>query len=338
MLVSKLLRLEDTLIQEVEDLAKKLSEKEYTSFSALVRKLIKNGVDNMKSPIPRIDTIPFALADAAREETKLVREFLESVGNSAFSYLPNYTPTEEDVILKGGFLRTLALLRSLYKMNEPADFQSVCAISRSLFEMTVDLVLITRNSKDFPIKQLVSWEDSAKLKHAETMKSYYDDNPSKKNDKHWKEYPKSSKESCDFITNKSAQINANQRIRGHYDKRWNGADLRQAAAAADKAYDYGLEQYYILRHMPLCWNIHGSGLVGVKNISEENFPGISALAFNDCAHFTMIIAELLMAKYHITSSFQQKAEQLKNNIVVAKREVISNYPDTFKKMFHFLSK
>jgi hypothetical protein len=57
MLVSKLLRLEDTLIQEIEDLAQKLSEKEYTSFSALVRKLIRMGADDMKaqlSPIGRI--------------------------------------------------------------------------------------------------------------------------------------------------------------------------------------------------------------------------------------------------------------------------------------------
>jgi hypothetical protein len=49
MLVPKLLRLDDATIQEVEELAQKLSEKEYTSFSALVRKLIRNGMDDMKT-------------------------------------------------------------------------------------------------------------------------------------------------------------------------------------------------------------------------------------------------------------------------------------------------
>lgn len=47
MLVSKLLRIDDTTIQEIEELVRKLSEKEYTSFSALVRTLIRKGIDTM---------------------------------------------------------------------------------------------------------------------------------------------------------------------------------------------------------------------------------------------------------------------------------------------------
>jgi hypothetical protein len=48
MLVPKLLRFDEVTIQEVEELVQKLSEKEYTSFSALVRRLIRIGLDNMK--------------------------------------------------------------------------------------------------------------------------------------------------------------------------------------------------------------------------------------------------------------------------------------------------
>lgn len=335
MLVPKLLRLDDVLIQEVEELAQKLSEKEYTSFSALVRKLIRIGMNDMKPHTPPIDITPFALADSAREETKLVKEFLESVGRSVFGFLPS--PTDEDNVLKGGFLRTLALLRSVYKMDGPADFQSICGASRSLFEIVVDFVLITRDPKGFPVSQLLSWENSARLKHAKTVKSYYDAYPLKKNDKHWREYPKASKELCDFITNKGAQIEANQRKPGHYDERWTGRDLRQSAEAADKVSNYELEQYYILRHAPLCWDIHGSGLVGVRYVTEETFPAISAFAFHDCSELAMMIAELLMAKYHITDSFQKEAEQLKTNIIVAKMKVMSNYPKTFKEMFPFLT-
>jgi hypothetical protein len=44
MLVSKLLRIEEKLVEQIEELAKKMSETEYTSFSALARKLIKNGL------------------------------------------------------------------------------------------------------------------------------------------------------------------------------------------------------------------------------------------------------------------------------------------------------
>jgi len=279
------------------------------------------------------DTLAFALADSAREETKLIKEFLESVGRLAFVYLPNYISTDIDNVLRAGFLRTLAHLRSVYKMNEPADFQSICGISRSLFEIVVDFVLITRSSQDFPVTQLLSWEDSARLKHAETMKAYYDANPLKKNDRHWLEYPKASKELCEFIINKGPVINANRRIPGKPDSRWTGCDLRQAAEKADKVSNYELEQYYILRHSPLCWDIHGSGLVGVKHISEETFPAVSAFAFHDCAELTMMIAELIMAEYKITDALEKNKIQLKTNITSTKMAIMSGYPNTFQKMF-----
>jgi hypothetical protein len=44
MLVSKLLRIEEKLVEQIEELSKKMSETEYTSFSALARKLIRNGL------------------------------------------------------------------------------------------------------------------------------------------------------------------------------------------------------------------------------------------------------------------------------------------------------
>jgi hypothetical protein len=49
MLRQKLLRLDESVIQELERLVQSLSEKEYISFSALVRKLIKIGMDNMEA-------------------------------------------------------------------------------------------------------------------------------------------------------------------------------------------------------------------------------------------------------------------------------------------------
>lgn len=48
MLVQKLLRLDESAVKEIEELVQKLSEKEYVSFSALVRKLIRIGLDGMK--------------------------------------------------------------------------------------------------------------------------------------------------------------------------------------------------------------------------------------------------------------------------------------------------
>lgn len=49
MLIQKLLRLDKNTVQELEELAQKLSETEYISFSALVRNILRKGLNNMKN-------------------------------------------------------------------------------------------------------------------------------------------------------------------------------------------------------------------------------------------------------------------------------------------------
>jgi len=75
MLVQKLLRIDEATIQEIEELSQKLSEKEYTSFSALVRVLIKKGLDSMKKSVinseqvkkPMIRALEKALEECATQ-------------------------------------------------------------------------------------------------------------------------------------------------------------------------------------------------------------------------------------------------------------------------------
>lgn len=71
MLVPKLLRLDVATIQEIEELVLKLSEKEHTSFSALIRTLIRKGLDSMPNSIinsKRIKQAVHDVVDKALEE------------------------------------------------------------------------------------------------------------------------------------------------------------------------------------------------------------------------------------------------------------------------------
>jgi hypothetical protein len=63
MLIPKLLRIDKATIQEIEELARKLSEKEHTSFSALVRTLIRKGLDNMPKSIINSEQVKKAVHD-----------------------------------------------------------------------------------------------------------------------------------------------------------------------------------------------------------------------------------------------------------------------------------
>jgi hypothetical protein len=77
MLVPKLLRLDDATIQEIDKLVLKLSEKEYISFSALVRTLIRKGLDDMTKSIinsEQLKKVVHDVVDKALEECAYQQE------------------------------------------------------------------------------------------------------------------------------------------------------------------------------------------------------------------------------------------------------------------------
>jgi len=49
-----------------------------------------------------------------------------------------------------------------------------------------------------------------------------------------------------------------------------------------------------MRYQQACWNAHGSGLAGVRGVPEAHFPGLSPLAFRDCAKFALIGGEIVL--------------------------------------------
>jgi len=47
------------------------------------------------------------------------------------------------------------------------------------------------------------------------------------------------------------------------------------------------EEAYATRYNQLCWNTHGSGRAALRASSMEEFPGLWAVAFNECARFAL---------------------------------------------------
>jgi hypothetical protein len=84
MLVPKLLRLDDATIQEIEELVLKLSKKEHTSFSALVRSLIRKGLNNMETTETSfLNTVQKLSSGDSRKEAVLqhIKSFIESIAS-----------------------------------------------------------------------------------------------------------------------------------------------------------------------------------------------------------------------------------------------------------------
>src|SRR5581483_11997762 len=205
-------------------------------------------------------------------------------------------------------LRTISWLRSLSKLKEPSDFQGVVAANRTLFEIAVDATLMHFDERSYPAAMLLAWEESAKLKAAQKVQNFYSGKP----------VPLGCAPLIQFIAKDTNRVEAlrvkywpTKKGKARHPDRWTGLTLEEDAGIATKLFpDGNFDEFYATRNAHLCWNTHGSGLVGARGVSEEDFPAISALAFRGSAEFGEIVAKLVLHHFKLWGGdVEQEFEQ-----------------------------
>jgi hypothetical protein len=110
MLVPKLLRIDDSTIQEIEELAKKMSEKEYVSFSALIRTLIRKGLDHMPKSIINSERVKKAVHD-------VMDKALEECAYQQEAHGKSYEGFDESKLNEMGLPTSMGLLEPTDEMK-----------------------------------------------------------------------------------------------------------------------------------------------------------------------------------------------------------------------------
>ena len=229
----------------------------------------------------------FALGDAQFAACQRVESFL---GTSVRPILERAGPPgPEHDTYNGAIIRVHAWLRSLAKLNHPGDFQPVLAACRAIFEVAVDLTLLNREPT-LTCARLLAWEDSAKLHSAQRLKRFLDSQS--------KVTPAAGAQSIiAYLQQQPRVLSLRSQHWGHdkHPPRWTGRDLGHDADHADRLKFSGFAEYYNAHYPKICWNVHGSGLAGVRGISEANFPGLTMFGFAASATFALIAAREALA-------------------------------------------
>jgi hypothetical protein len=241
---------------------------------------------------------PFVLAEASFKECQLAHEFLNRRVRPRIEHaIAETAPAPTAQTFHGVFLRALAWMCTLRKLNEPADFQAIAVASRALFEIAVDVTILRFDPSANPPEKMAAWEDSAKLKSAHRVVEFFTNSG--------RALPSEYEPMQRFIRTGSARVQKSRAMfwvgrtgKPFHPDRWTGRSLDRDAAAAVAAFPKGeFDDFYATRYPGRCWNIHGSGLAGVRFIGEHEFPGLSALAFGDCTHFALITGELTLRQF-----------------------------------------
>jgi hypothetical protein len=190
----------------------------------------------------------------------------------------------EYVAYSAALMCSIGWLRSFAKLDEPGDFQAVVSGTRALFEIAVDLTLISSDDDHYTQKKLSAWEVSAKYLAAGNALSFYDTRE--------KDPPDAIHAWRAFVANNESKVVADRAAYwgGKHRSRWTGSSLKNDAARADETDQQGFLEWYRVRYPSICWNTHGSGAAGIAGIPVHAFPGLAGLAFHDAFHFSLVIA------------------------------------------------
>lgn len=172
------------------------------------------------------------------------------------------------------FYRIYACLTSISKLNEASDFQSVAILTRTAFELFVDLKLISDKSE---IENYRKFTKSERYRSAKQIVDYVTEDPSRASK--FPDYDILH----DFIKNNTAIPDK----KNH----WTGISFKDAAKDAQ------LEFWYFRVYKFLSWQAHG-GFAGQQDLDSDSFKriyGISITYFLDV--LSMSAAMLLNLSY-----------------------------------------
>lgn len=224
---------------------------------------------------------------------------------------------------QGMLFRVIGWLRSLGKLNHPGDFQAVVSGTRALLEIAVDVTLLQGDPVTYPIAKLQAWESSAKLKQAAALKEHLELRGLTPKREQLPTLSFLAREESRILALRS-QYWTNRNGNPTHPMRWTKESLAKDAEAADTLDDLGFLDFYRNRYSQLCWNVHGSGLAGVSNISADLIPFLSGQAFNECSWFSLIAVEKIARHLQTwTPEMKDAFDNVRQQLVFTAHEIMT---------------
>jgi hypothetical protein len=195
------------------------------------------------------------------------------------------------------YYRVVSNVTSILALNNRKHFQAHAILSRTLFELDIDIKLIDVIPN--AVEKIIAFVDVDRLHCARKVEKYKASHPnSKKDDKIEKE----------FIVKHSARIDADQaRL---WPKRrpehWSGKTIRDRAVLLGDAY----EEKYEVEFPRMNWQAH-SGLTGVAYFKAETFPKMAAMAIVSSTNSYKSILESVIKEFHIQKYDKQIMRKMK---------------------------
>ena len=241
--------------------------------------------------------------DAFFDGTKYIHDFSRDVMVPQLKAL--LTPSAQEIALRDTYYKMYLFLCSALIMNSLDHFQSVASLTRSLFELLLDLKFIARDNTGDAVKKYNEFPEIVRYRRAKQLLEFDRNNPNG-----IKQDISLQRTFCSD-PQRQARVASALGKGGKYPDHWTGKNARERAKVL------GQEAMYVEVYSLLSWYVH-AGATGTAGMSKQSFESVFGLchgiirrifldAISTCAKATKI-SELAEFKGWMTSLETKTAE------------------------------
>jgi soluble cytochrome b562 len=194
-------------------------------------------------------------------------------------------------------------MQTLKKLDERKDLQAIMTCNRAMVEITVDLILLYRDSSRQTIRKMLHFDRYQKFKAARSAVTYFENKGIA--------VPDPFEEMANYVRKRKHQVEKKKKELWPKLKnivRWSGNNLLTDIKEADRLLEHGIrdeinmsiEQYHETEYRRLHWYVHGSGLSGYWNMPADVFHLMCAMGFYWSCNFAMLCCKVLLTAFRFT--------------------------------------
>ena len=215
-------------------------------------------------------TSSYDRTNAYFQGTEEIYKFSENIITPVLNSQIQLNEREEAII--GTYYRMHCCLASMVKLNERQYVQQVVSAARTIFELFIDLEILSRDKSDVSVGRFHAFPQIAKYKSARKLVNFAENNPDREilefdHRKRFLDDPANSVDKIESIITEHWG-EPTQKILKNI-QHWTGLDLR--ARVRDLGVEY--EQMYVEISDWQSWYIH-SGSTGFVGLNRETYEAV----------------------------------------------------------------
>jgi hypothetical protein len=261
---------------------------------------------------------PSATADRFYTMLKSLREFDRAEVRGVLRTLLSTTARERCFL--GTYYRGSANVDSLLELRSASHFQAIAMLTRSLFELAVDIRLV--DVVQDSVTKINEFNDVEKLRCARKILKYAAISQTTRID--------TSIYSA-FVQNNESRVRAAAKLLWPGIKppsHWSGMRVRERVALLGAP----LAEIYEVHYPRLSWYVH-SGLTGVVNLKAETFTVLCAAAFKVAADSYWELLLAMIREFKIAKA----DEKIETKLKAARLLPFTDTPDEAEQLLRSLS-